>query len=83
MTTLSHMFVVGGVAASIAFSTLALAAQPVPKLGPACPSGYRDEPKARLCVPSSPSAKAVIAMSGSACPSGFRAEPKTGYCIGR
>lgn len=76
MQTLSRFIACGLVSVSLLTSTWAVAAQPVAKLGPACPSGYRVDPKAGHCIPRDASAKPVLPIKGGNCPSGFRSEPK-------
>ncbi len=83
MQFLSRFIACGLVSVTLMSSTMAAAAQPVPKLGPACPSGYRDEPKTGYCIPRDAGAKPVLPIKGGNCPYGFHPEPKAGYCISR
>lgn len=81
MQHISLIFSGSVLASSMLFSTAVLAGQPIQKLGPACPFGYRDEPKSGYCVPMSSNAKPVVPSRNGICPSGFHVAPKTGYCV--
>lgn len=59
------------------FSAHLYAADPIPKVGKNCPSGYHT--RGQYCIPNNPIVKQPIIKKGTSCPPGYVTSSKD-YC---